>query len=91
MQKIDTRWNTKMGEDPKRRYWMPTWLDEVSDLLWRRKLELQSPKVEQFCSISNKPLIEYALGYTATFQLSSEVLYYINYMRMKKRYIYHVN
>ena len=37
MRNIEAGRNVQMGEDPQKRYWKETWIDEVSDLLWYRK------------------------------------------------------
>ena len=52
-----------IGENPSMKYWKTAWIDKVSKYLWKRNLELLSPKVKRFYKIRNKILINYTIQY----------------------------
>jgi len=80
--------NFEIGENPKRRYWKETWVDEVNDLLWRREMQLKSPEKRKFFDSKNKTIMEYAIEYVNEKRCTDEVLYQLNYIRMKKEVVY---
>ena len=45
-QEIEAGRNIRLGENPKMRYWKKTWIDEVSEELWKRQATFQT-SVEQ--------------------------------------------
>ena len=43
MMAIEAGRNVEIGENPVNRYWKETWIDEVNDLLWKRKMKIILP------------------------------------------------
>ena len=74
-----------LGEDPKFRYWNKTWVDEINNELWKRKIVLKSSiKEREKGRTSNKSLMEYALEYVEVRNRKRVELRQINYVRLKK-------
>ena len=74
-----------LGEDPKFRYWNKTWVDEINNELWKRKIVLKSSiKEREKGRTSNKSLMEYALEYVEVRNRKRAELRQINYVRLKK-------
>ena len=88
MRNIEAGRNVKMGEDPHKRYWKETWIDEVSDLLWEREINLQSPKKNRFYESTNKTMMEYAMEYAQQMNCDKNIMYQINFVRMKKGIVF---
>ena len=88
MRNIEAGRNVQMGEDPQKRYWKETWIDEVSDLLWYRKLSLHSPQTNDLYQSNNKTLIEYALDYMNQTKCNSDILYHLNFVQIKKGIVF---
>ena len=42
-----------IGFNPKERYWHRTWVDEVSDLFYERKIQIKNDEGEK-CNMSKK-------------------------------------
>ena len=53
----------ELGEDPKRRYWKRTWIDEINNELWNRNMRLRYPNEDKKKRIKNKTLMEYTVEY----------------------------
>jgi len=61
----------------------------VNDLLWKKKLILEG-QVNNMESTSNRTLIEYTIEYVSTCNKNKDMLKQINFVRLKRRYFYHV-
>jgi len=83
--KIEAGRRVNLGEDPSNRYWKTTWIDEVGDELWKRNIKLVSPEDEEGGISKNKTVMSYAMEYVEQKNLEEEVLYQINYVRLKKQ------
>jgi len=64
MQYIEGGRNIIIGENPMQRYWKAIWIDEVSNLLWKRDLQLISPRKQILHNTINKIIMEYVIEYT---------------------------
>jgi len=84
-QEVEAGRRMSLGEDPKFRYWNKTWVDEINDELWKRKMVLKSSlKEREKGRTSNKSLMEYALEYVEVRNRKRAELRQINYVRLKK-------
>ena len=81
---IEAGRNCQIGENPNRTYWKETWIDEVSRLLWDRKMSVEQSQQETLYNTKNKTLMEYAMKYVELNQYQKHVLYQINFVRLKK-------
>ena len=83
-QEIEAGQKIKLGEDLKHRYWKKTWIDEVNDKLWKRKMRLNYPVNYREYKTNNKTLMEYAIEYVEKTNVNQEILWQINYVGLKK-------
>ena len=86
-QQIEAGRNCTIGEDSKNVYWKETWIDEVNQLLWQRKMSIVRNPRENLYSTSNKTIMEYAIQYVESNKLPKQMLYQINFVRLKKAVI----
>lgn len=50
-----------MGYDPATTYWSRTWIDEMSDSLFKRKIKLVDKNRKEEVISANKTIMDYAL------------------------------
>jgi hypothetical protein len=81
---IEAGRNVPLGQNPEKRYWKATWIDEVSDELWKRQIKLIMNGADEARYTNNKTVMEYAMQYVEYFQLKIETLEQINFVRLKK-------
>ena len=63
LQHAEARRNLELGENPKNRRWKETWIDEINDLMWKRKIIFEKEKKQKFYDTNNKRIIEYVIDY----------------------------
>ena len=83
-QEIEAGRNIRLGENPKMRYWKKTWIDEVSEELWKRQATFQTSVEQRKQRTKNKTVMEYAIEYVNLYDKKQDDLWNINYVRMKK-------
>ena len=59
-------------------------IDKINDILWKRELILVSLVNKSFYQTKNKILIEYILKYADIIKLDQNILYQINFVKLKK-------
>ena len=82
--RIEAGRRIQLGENPKHRYWKKTWIDEVSDELWKRNMVLGNPSDSHHKETRNKTVMQYAIEYVEQAKLNKDILKQINYVRLKK-------
>ena len=88
MIQIEAGWNRIIGKNLSMKYWTTAWIDKVSECLWKRNLELLSPKVKRFYKTINKTLMDYAIEYAKNRLNERDTLFQINYIRLKKGIVF---
>jgi len=85
---VDAGRRVNKGENPKDRYWKVTWVDEVNDLLWIRKITIKNETKNHLFASTNKTIMEYALEYVKSINCDRDVIWNLNYVRMKKEIVF---
>lgn len=57
----------QMGQNPELRYWKTTWIDEVSDELWKRRIRLETHGINEARCTKIKTAMEHAMQHVEQF------------------------
>ena len=82
---VEAERETQIGHDPSEIHWNRTWIDETSDLLFNRGIEINHNGKDSKKMSQNKTIVEHALHNAEQTHQKRNILKQIDFVQLKKR------